>query len=443
MNTLELKSIAELENLAFHIPDYQRGYRWTRRQVEDLLNDIFEFSQKDNAGIYCLQPLVVVKKSSNEQLLDRVHAAKDMDEVKRILNGEWEVVDGQMQSYLTGEWKDEEVVTRRPIAVMIPNNAQAMPQYGLSSASIIYEAPVEGRITRLMGIFEDFDELDHIGPVRSSRDYFVYCALEYDAIYAHFGQATPYVGDLINSDRVDNISGAVAGIDHPARDTFLRTSDRKAPNNVYIDVEGLMQDISRFDYSLTYHDTHKAKFAFAEDGEEAENAGQTPALVLYPGGKESGLANGYSLVEARFEYNEEDGKYYRFQYGGPQIDEKTGEQLAYDNVIFQYCHGEVRDENDYLAFGLHGDNGMKVQVFTGGTMTEGTWSRYSDNDPAYYTDSEGEPIELNQGKTWICLIWQEKSRKSSSSSPNPGTGDDISFIISDTRIRLPRYIDLR
>ena len=47
MNTLELKSIAELQNLAFDIPDYQRGYRWTQRQVEDLLNDILEFSQKD------------------------------------------------------------------------------------------------------------------------------------------------------------------------------------------------------------------------------------------------------------------------------------------------------------------------------------------------------------------------------------------------------------
>lgn len=97
MNTLELKSVAELQNLAFYIPDYQRGYRWTRRQVEDLLNDIFEFSQKDNAGIYCLQPLVVIKRSSEEQLLDRVHAAKDLDEVKRILNGQWEVVDGQQR----------------------------------------------------------------------------------------------------------------------------------------------------------------------------------------------------------------------------------------------------------------------------------------------------------------------------------------------------------
>ena len=97
MNTLELKSIAELQNLAFDIPDYQRGYRWTQRQVEDLLNDILEFSQKDNAGIYCLQPLVVVKRSSNEQLLDKVHAAKDLDEVKRIVNGQWEVVDGQQR----------------------------------------------------------------------------------------------------------------------------------------------------------------------------------------------------------------------------------------------------------------------------------------------------------------------------------------------------------
>lgn len=97
MNTLELKSVAESQNLAFYIPDYQRGYRWTRRQVEDLLNDIFEFSQKENAGIYCLQPLVVIKRSSEEQLLDRVHAAKDLDEVKRILNGQWEVVDGQQR----------------------------------------------------------------------------------------------------------------------------------------------------------------------------------------------------------------------------------------------------------------------------------------------------------------------------------------------------------
>lgn len=91
MNTLELKSVADLQKpkLAFYIPDYQRGYRWTQRQVEDLLNDIFEFSQKDNAGIYCLQPLVVVPRSSDEQPLDKAHATE--------VNEQWEVVDGQQR----------------------------------------------------------------------------------------------------------------------------------------------------------------------------------------------------------------------------------------------------------------------------------------------------------------------------------------------------------
>ena len=89
MNTLELKSVANLQKLAFYIPDYQRGYRWTQRQVEDLLNDIFEFSQKDNAGIYCLQPLVVVPRSSDEQPLDKAHATE--------VNEQWEVVDGQQR----------------------------------------------------------------------------------------------------------------------------------------------------------------------------------------------------------------------------------------------------------------------------------------------------------------------------------------------------------
>ena len=97
MSTLELKSIAELQDLAFFIPDYQRGYRWTRQQVEDLLNDILEFSQKENADIYCLQPLVVVRKSSDEQLLDKIRQADDLSEVKRLLNGQWEVVDGQQR----------------------------------------------------------------------------------------------------------------------------------------------------------------------------------------------------------------------------------------------------------------------------------------------------------------------------------------------------------
>ena len=104
MNTLELKSIAELRDMSFYIPAYQRGYRWTKRQVKDLLKDILEFSEKKgNAGIYCLQPLVVTKRPIliNEALIMKeIHKTDELSEVKRILAAlkeQWEVVDGQQR----------------------------------------------------------------------------------------------------------------------------------------------------------------------------------------------------------------------------------------------------------------------------------------------------------------------------------------------------------
>ena len=85
----------------------------------------------------------------------------DLDETPVI--EERTTIDGKKQSFLTGEWKDESIVDRRPMAVMIPNNKPALPQYGISKASVIFEAPMEGYdCTRLMAIFEDYDSLDHI-----------------------------------------------------------------------------------------------------------------------------------------------------------------------------------------------------------------------------------------------------------------------------------------
>ena len=309
-------------------------------------------------------------------------------------------------SALTGLPTTEEIRNKRPLAVMLNNIKEGCPQTGIEEASLIYEAPVEGRITRLMGIFEDYESLDSIGYVRSCRDYYVYFAMEYDALYAHFGQATMYVGDLLNSDRVDNISGAVSGIDKPAPNTFHRSTDRKAPHNVYVDTEDLLKDIKKLGYRTEHDDSYTEKFTFAKDDISTIYSDASDASVLYPGGKSTDAANGFSRVEARFEYNEEDGLYYRYQYGDKHIDEATGNQIAVENVIFQYCHGEVRDENDYLAFGCHDVEEHKLQVFTDGKLVEGTWTRVGDG-PAQYVDEDGEPIQLKPGKTWICIVWEE------------------------------------
>jgi uncharacterized protein with ParB-like and HNH nuclease domain len=70
-NILELKTINELQECKFFIPSYQRGYRWSMKEVNDLLNDVSEFRPRqvgdtDEKSWYCLQP-IVVKKLPNEQ----------------------------------------------------------------------------------------------------------------------------------------------------------------------------------------------------------------------------------------------------------------------------------------------------------------------------------------------------------------------------------------
>ncbi len=69
--------------LNFFIPSYQRGYRWDKKQVVDLLEDIHGFITKsDGKSFYCLQPIVVSKKVW----------MKDGEEYQG-----WEVIDGQQR----------------------------------------------------------------------------------------------------------------------------------------------------------------------------------------------------------------------------------------------------------------------------------------------------------------------------------------------------------
>ena len=65
--TLEIRHVADLLDMNFYIPSYQRGYRWESKHVEALLNDIYSFSvQMDESDrkvgkFYCVQPLAVLK----------------------------------------------------------------------------------------------------------------------------------------------------------------------------------------------------------------------------------------------------------------------------------------------------------------------------------------------------------------------------------------------
>ena len=75
-------STEELNGLRFWVPSYQRGYRWTSLQVNQLLSDIAEFEAVGNA-FYCLQPIVVRRRATDNGIA-------------------WELIDGQQR--LTSIW---------------------------------------------------------------------------------------------------------------------------------------------------------------------------------------------------------------------------------------------------------------------------------------------------------------------------------------------------
>lgn len=95
-NKISLISIQELLDKEFFIPKYQRGYRWSKQQVRELLEDIKSFD--DSKGFYCLQPLVVKKKMDDNAVFRKIkEEASSIADVTKLLKGSWEVIDGQQR----------------------------------------------------------------------------------------------------------------------------------------------------------------------------------------------------------------------------------------------------------------------------------------------------------------------------------------------------------
>lgn len=86
-NIIKLKSISELFGESFFVPAYQRGYRWDRSQINDLLNDIYSFANKKNKAdkeFYCLQP-IIVKHNNNENYYEVIDGQQRLTSIKILL----------------------------------------------------------------------------------------------------------------------------------------------------------------------------------------------------------------------------------------------------------------------------------------------------------------------------------------------------------------------
>lgn len=300
--------------------------------------------------------------------------------------------DGKIRSYLTGEMVSTAIGNRRPVAVMMSNDKEALPQYGINQAGVVYEAPAEGGMNRYMAIMENYDDLDRIGSVRSCRTYYTYFAREFDAIYAHYGQSTfakPYLANVDNINGLDAI-GTVA---------YFRTKDRKSPHNAYTSGERLSKAILQLGYTESYDTSYHGHYRFAKDGRKVTLEGAnsvSDAYKVYPG---------YVLNKPWFEYHEDDGLYYRYQYGAPHKGDEG--QIKVKNIILQYCPSAHYATTEYLNINVQDDSyGCYV---TEGRSIPIKWTKEGEFGPTHYYDMENNEIILNQGKTWVCIISAQDS----------------------------------
>ena len=223
-------------------------------------------------------------------------------------------------SYLTGEQVPVSVGRQRPVGLMIENDSDAVQwQRGTSSASIMYEAMVEGAITRMEGFFEDYKDVSQIMPIRSCRPYYVYFANEFNAFYGHFGQVI-YAVPVLQCPKTYDIAGLPFGEDgqnyqlHDGSAAYIR--DHDGVTGIYTNYDLLHQVIENSGWSTEYDSQYKGHYQFAADGETVTLENGQVANVVLPG---------FIYNHPRFDYNPDDKLYYRSEFGSPQIDNLNGD----------------------------------------------------------------------------------------------------------------------
>lgn len=292
--------------------------------------------------------------------------------------------DGSVISDLTGDWIDESLENKRPLCIMINNIIDSMPQSGISQADITYEMLVEGGITRFLCVFQDYTDLTKLGPVRSARHYYVQMADMHDGYYAHVGWSS-YAEEAINNLGVDNLNG----LTNLSTIMYYRDETRYAPHNVYTDTDKIIEGISVDGYRTDHNESYEKMFAFNYD--------DTPIGNNMVANK---ITTAYSSdYKPWFEYNSKDNLYYRFQYGEDQIDDQTGKQLSYKNVIVMFVQytdiweGLLEIDWNKDGTGFYATDGEYMPI---------TWRQ--DKGVVKYYSEDGEQLKMNPGQTFVTVF---------------------------------------
>ncbi|MBE7063795.1 MAG: DUF3048 domain-containing protein [Ruminococcaceae bacterium] len=275
--------------------------------------------------------------------------------------------------------------TDRPVAVMVDNdNSDAWPHAGLTDAYLIYEVPVEGSATRLMALFNQQDTAK-IGPVRSSRHYFLDYALEHDAIYTHFGYSPKAMSD-IPALGVNNING-VLGTDSG---TFWRETKYVGDyHSAFTSMEKIKSTVGAKGYRTA---REKAPLHFGE-ADAVPEGGTAAETVKIP------YAGFYSSA---FTYDAESGTYKKLMNGNPHTVQEDATLAVKNIVIMQMKTYSLGDGSARINIDTVGSG--KGYFVTMGQAVPITWEKSGRSAATVWKNAAGEEITLNPGQTWVMLL---------------------------------------
>ena len=277
---------------------------------------------------------------------------------------------------------------------MLNNLKKALPQLGVSQADLIYEAPAEGGITRMMAVFQSLDGVGNLGSVRSARPYYVEMAAGLDAIYIHAGGSDGAYASIkkLSVSNIDGVNGPHGGT------MFWRDAARR--KNAGFE-HSLLTSGERIQALLSgklssMRQTHEAGYAlplsFTADGTPtAGNAAHT--ITLHWSNYKTGV----------FRYDTASGTYLVEEYGAPYVDGNTDTQVAVTNVLVLHTGvknipGATDGRKDISL------TGSGTGYFAcGGRLVPITWTCDAEDQPFRFFTEDGEPLQLQVGNTYMAI----------------------------------------
>ena len=311
---------------------------------------------------------------------------KDKIENKNFGQENTEVINNTVDEPLEVEVKTVQTFKgdERPIAVMIDNHKAALPQGGLNNAYMVYEIIVEGGESRLMALFKG-QNLEKIGPVRSSRHYFLDYALENDAIYVHYGWS-PQAQSDIASLGVNNINGI-----QESSSSFWRVKDKSAPHNLFTSTESILKIAERKGYSKISN--KKSVLNYVSNEVEMPSTAVNATSVTIPHS---------NLQTVKYEYDGQSKTYKRYARNKLQTDYITGEPVTTKNIIITMCENyTLEDSENKGRQGLKNIGTFKGYYITDGKAIEIQCIKNARNEQTVYKDLNGKEIEVNDGNTFV------------------------------------------